>query len=500
MRAALLGVVIFLLAFARSMADGIGVTDESWFLQVVARIQSGEVLYRDVFLGTTPLSAYVTTGLTALIGVEIVAVKVVTNACFAATAVLAGRLAKDAGLSTGGAAVVMAATFIWARPYNNPPYTPMAVMFLLAAMVMSLSAHGRRANGLRGWFWAGALAGLSFASKQNVGLLALGSAGLALGLRGEQPFGPSAARLLAGFSAAIVMVFLPVAISGGLPGLWDFGFVGKGSYLDIGAVSYFGSLQAAFGGLVAGMSADGLSTAVRGLVLIAPVSVAVAALAAARRLDRLDWTMVAFALAAALVAFPRWDRFHMAYAVPVHLVALGRLLPRLSAGREMAAARRAGAWAVVALAVAVALEPAITLARGGRTTVGMAHFRGPLMPDAVAAELRSKAALLTQSAAGQPVFIMRSDAGFWYLASGVRNPTPFDVPARTATGRAGIDGLLDRLTAGDIEKVCLDEAPPNAQSLVEVETFVRAYYERGADVGPCTMYSRPSPGTAKQRS
>lgn len=34
----------FTVALVRSMTDGIGLVDESWFLQVVARVRAGDVL------------------------------------------------------------------------------------------------------------------------------------------------------------------------------------------------------------------------------------------------------------------------------------------------------------------------------------------------------------------------------------------------------------------------------------------------------------------------
>jgi hypothetical protein len=113
MRAAGLAVAVFLVAFARSLAEGIGLTDESWFLQVASRLRAGDVLYRDVFLGATPLSMYVTTALTFVTGVEIVAVKIVTNACFAATTVLTGRIVRQVGLSPQASWIVMGALIVW---------------------------------------------------------------------------------------------------------------------------------------------------------------------------------------------------------------------------------------------------------------------------------------------------------------------------------------------------------------------------------------------------
>jgi len=498
------GLVVFLLAFGRSMADGVGLTDESWFLQVVARMRDGDVLYRDVFLGVTPLSAYVTSALTHVTGIEVVAVKIVTNACFAVTVVLAGRFARLAGLSDKASWLVMAAMFVWARPYSNPPYTPMAMLFFMAAAVASLSTAGtqrRMTESLPGWLGAGALAGLAFAAKQNVGLLALGAVGCALVVDARRTGGSTAtaaARAFLGFAAAAGVVLVPVALSGGLPALWDYGFSGKGAYLDIGAVSYLASVGALVTPIVDGPSMAGLSDALHALVVVLPLAVLATALAAARRLERNDWVLLAFVVAATFVAFPRWDRFHMAYAVPVHLVALGRLLPRMLFGRSGDALGHAGAWAVVALAVVVAAQPIAIAARGDREPFTQRHFRGPLMRPPEADLLEAQALRLREAAAGNPVFVVRADAGFWYLASGTRNPTPFDMPARTATGSNGITELLAQLNAGAITHVCLESRRQAPQSLVEVEQFVRTRYEAGVDVGPCTIFTGSSPTAPEQ--
>ena len=38
--------------------SGVNTRDEAWFLQVVARVADGDVLYGDVFFGSTPLSVW----------------------------------------------------------------------------------------------------------------------------------------------------------------------------------------------------------------------------------------------------------------------------------------------------------------------------------------------------------------------------------------------------------------------------------------------------------
>ena len=70
--------------FATTFALGLGFSlrllnpaDESWFVQVIARMRAGDVLYRDIAFGAGPLPAYATAGLTYLTGVDVLAVKLV---------------------------------------------------------------------------------------------------------------------------------------------------------------------------------------------------------------------------------------------------------------------------------------------------------------------------------------------------------------------------------------------------------------------------------------
>ena len=521
MRSFLVGAVVFLLALARSIADGVGHGDESWFLQVVSRIRAGETLYREIFLGVTPLAAYATALVTLVTGIDVLAVKIVTNGCFAVTSVLAYRLARMAGFSALASLTVVAAMFVWGRPYNNPPYTAMAVMFLLAALVVSFRAFSRysAATEARTWIAAGIFAGLSFGAKQNVGLLALAAVCGAIAFHrdarrdtrraarpnqppprlrrsaeapGAKAEGRAYGLSVAAFALTGSATLSPVVASGAMTAFWEYGFGAKGAYLDLGAISYVDSLQVVTSALAALPSASGVATLLHGSVVILPILVAIAVVLSVKRLDRTDWLLVLFAGAATFVAFPRWDRFHMGYAVPVHLIALGRILTHWLPVPALPRAQLSAAGAIGSIAVLVAVQPAITLARGARMSV-IPHFRGALMGAEEQTTLMAGADRLREAAAGQPVFVLSPHAGFWYLSSGVTNPTPMDTPHRTAVGRQGLPWLLDQLATGAIERVCVDNGPADAQTLTEVASYVRSRFEQGSNVGPCTIFAAPRP-------
>jgi hypothetical protein len=485
--AVILGALVFALALARSIADGVGMGDESWFLQVIARIRAGDILYREVFLGVTPLSAYATAGVSLFTGVDVLAVKIVTSGCFAATSVLAVRLARQSGLSAGASLAVAAAMFVWGRPYNNPPYTAMAVMFFVAALGSGVSVRASDrgdVSRLAAWFAVGLLAGLSFAAKQNVGLLALAAVwtAIVIPVAGEwRVHLPRLAASAAGFALTALLVLAPVVRSGALAAFWDYGFAAKGAYLSIGDVPFTDSLRALLASAASLPSPSAALGLLHDAVVLLPIATLLIVVFTARRLDRTDWMFVLFAATATLAALPRWDRFHMGYAVALHLIAIARIAT-YDSGRALR-------WLVFMMAATVAAQPLVTLARGHRLNT-MPHFRGALMEPAEAASLTASAAKLAQASDGRPVFVLTPHSGFWYLASGVRNPTPFDTPHRTAVGSSGIPWLIEQLHTGAIDRVCVSRGSPDAQTLTEVADYVRARFVEGANAGPCTMFQR----------
>ena len=79
--------------------------DESWFLEVVVRMRHGDVLYRDISYGAGPLPAYLTQAATYVVGINVLAEKLVVVLAFAGTATIAWTctiLAADTLTATRG--------------------------------------------------------------------------------------------------------------------------------------------------------------------------------------------------------------------------------------------------------------------------------------------------------------------------------------------------------------------------------------------------------------
>ena len=84
---------------------------------------------------------------------------------------------------------------------------------------------------------AGILAGLCFATKQNVGLFALFALFVTWALQGKFDW-RRAALSVGGFGAAASMVLMPVLLSGGFGGFIRYGFTGKTVYLQTAGTGY----------------------------------------------------------------------------------------------------------------------------------------------------------------------------------------------------------------------------------------------------------------------
>jgi hypothetical protein len=483
MRGVAIAAVVFLVAMGRSLADGVGLSDESWFLQVVSRMAAGDVLYRDVAIGVTPLSVYVTSWVTAFTGIEIVAVKLVTNACFAATAFITARVAGVAGLPSGTAWIAAAGMLVWGRPYGNPPYTAMAMTAFAAAAWLALIAMSRAPSLF--WLAAGIASGLSVAAKQNVGALALAAVVIVIVIFRREVGGVRGlSHVAAGAALGLGVVLIPVAISGGASGLWDYGVAAKGTYVQSATVPYSASVGDWLDA-VAHVAAPGAwSRALYGLTVMLPIVTAIGVALTWRRLDRRGRLLVVFAGAATLTALPRWDRYHMTYAVSFHALVIASVW----AARRGATTGPRLAPLPLAIAAALVLAPGVSALANGHQRSTIDHFRGPLLPPGRQADLLTTASRLREAAASRPVFILDAEAGFWYLATGLSNPTPFDIPAATSVGTGGVPWLLSRLADGRIDQVCLGESRSGPLALESVAAFVRERFAPGPDAGPCRLY------------
>lgn len=470
------GAAVFALALAFSAASGFGMADEAWYLRVVDRVLAGEVLYRDVFLGVTPLSVYVTAPLAALFGTEVLVLKAVVALCFTASVLTGCGICRQLGLAWRSTAAFGASLFVYLLPgatLLGSPYSVLAQALLLGCFACALRwlhqarpPGGGPEAGRVALAAAGAMAGLCFMAKQNIGVFALAALGatILIASRGARPRAVlGRLALVAGvFACVVALVIAPVVVSGGLAGLVDYGFTGKGAYVRAGRISYWdgvAELVSVLGALPDRLSIRFLWQHQFALPFLAfPVMLAAwVGLEPERRSE--SAAVLLFVVAGFLGVFPRAAASHLTVGNPLLLLGLvhgwHRLRTRARAPRLVEAA--AAAWLGILLAGTVAV-PGRLLVLGRLEISELPHFRGVLVHRGSSREALSRARELSGSTTEREIFLVTAQAGFYYLVTGLENPTPYDYPLVTAFGSQGEARVEAMLRDGRIRAACVDPA------------------------------------------
>ena len=493
--------VAFLVAgavsFAGSFSWALGGGDETWFLAVMSRLLSGDRLYRDLFFGSLPLSAQLAEPVFRIFGCEILVLRALIVLSFAGSAGFLVKAAGDLGIQRRQLPVFVLALLVFADGGPAHLYSPLSAFFLSATLAVVVAFRRRPRPGLLAA--AGLLAGLTFAAKPNVGGAALAAAALSLAAVPPCPAASLRGAALFGAAAAlpVVLPLLPfLAPGGGMGDLLEYVALNKGTYLRVAGVPYTESVVRAVRLFLApprsGSEFLDVVLAFRSFVL--PAALLAFLVAWARRGGaerRSGAVLVLFSLAALSAIFPRADVSHLAYALPVPLLAAVWALP---ATKRSPVTRRAviavGGLLAVIVSAALLRGP-VGLLRGTWTFLGLPHVRGVLFPASGAPEVRRQAAELRRAAAGQPLFLLSSDAAFWSLVSGVRNPTPFDCPRSTAFGRTGEARLLLDIESGRLSRVCMAPSPDWRLRPLLLEDAVPLLMRPAGPAGPCTLFVRP---------
>ena len=470
------------------VAEGFAAPDESWFLQVVARIQTGQTLYRDVHFNVTPLSVYVTLGLTSIFPTELLLVRSLVAAALVLTVAMCWMLCRVLGVGRLAPWLLVCA---WTQP---TPYTPLAVAFFAAAFYATTlwmrDVHEyAAATDNRNLAFAAVSAGLCFGAKQNLGLLCLGAVLLSILIVAgrKAPVFRHALVVLGGFLLTAMAIMLPVFVSGALDRFVVYGF-GKTVYVQTGGVPYSAPIERFLTAVSDVSSVDALAAAYRECAFLLPPVVFMllgAACLRARSLERQTALVVTtFVAAGYLVVFPGPGGSAIMFAIPILVVGLAFGWSR---ARDLVSRR----WAfTIQAAITVLFFGQIGLRFVRHTnallsteyvTSDIPHFRGIKVPEATHTRVHAEAGLLSSLAAGQPMFLIGPNAGFYYLAANLRNPGAFDFPYVSVFGRAGQGEVIARILADDIRSVFVFSGPIDRQTPRVLHEFVRTSMVRVRD-------------------
>ena len=506
--AALLFAISYGLTLLSDLGTGSYILDKSWFLQVVNRVSAGDVLYRDVFFGATPLAIYLTVPVTGVFGNAMVFALAWWSVWFTVLLLLAMRIARQLDLGAGAAWFLPLSLIIFMAPWLWSPYSLLATLWLLvcfSAMVSWSDAALRDGKEANRWLMlAGIAAGLCFASKQNLGVYAAAAIGAVVltsagGWANRNAWPGSIVRAAVAFLIPLALMLVPVLTSGGGAAFLDYGFTNKGTYLQQGGLSYGENLLDIVRHLPPRTLLNVEFLYWQLLFLLLPIALLVVG-AAWWRGDRTERVraavVIAFTIAAALGVYPRASIVHLSVAVPILLLGTvygaRRLVPILAKPRAVAVAALGSVWLLIGAGL-IAVEPVSDLASGRFVSANLAHFQDVPVANSARPYMRTATKLAELATAGEHPFILSTRAGFLYLASGVANPTPYDYPLVTAFGRNGERNVVDALSDGRIASVCLDPELATAAYLVSLRpyhilTYVAERMEPRRDLGGCMLY------------
>lgn len=516
--AVLAGVVLFAVTFGLLVGRPVGHADEAWFLWVLTRVSGGQTLYHDVYFVSTPLPAWLGVVAVRLFGSQILVTRALTTLCFTGSVALGWVVARRCGVRVWGRVLLAGAFVVYASPLTNFAsfYSSLAVLLALGSLVALLrwiddhSLDPVRAR--RHLVVAGALAGLSFASKPNVGLVAVAAIVgviVAAGVGERQAGGRDVARVAASFAAVGAVTVLIVVANGAWSGFTADVFTGKAHYLDVFTGGYLPGLRNVertlpFFGPPAAAYANRLWYTASLIPIIAAFTVIAAVLRTSgpRRLSAA--ALAAFAVVGAIGLIPRGGPQHLTETAPLFLVVIAGstalLAPALTARNlRRGLAGVLATWLAIATVavVARAVEP---LPQRSESLTGLPHVVGAAVADHTIRGVHIVASQVRRAHATD-LFIIRPDASYYYLTAQLTDPTPFDFPGISDLGRGDQDGVIRLLRTGSVHWVCV--APPAKRSTyfsptrpVRLEAYVRHTFVFTTRLRICDLYRFPtgSPG------
>ncbi|MFN0169582.1 MAG: hypothetical protein ACKV22_24435 [Bryobacteraceae bacterium] len=459
--------------------------DESWFLQVVTRTAQGEALYREVFYNTTPLAVWVAWPFHALGAGRLLGLRLLLALAFGVTLWFTVRISRQ--LAAGPVHLWIVATVVIGLQHFSY-YTPISVTFLMACFSFALSYWDGRREATRWLALAAVAAACAFLTKYNVGTAALAALLLAVVLNPAEPAkGRAAAAAVSVFASTTGLMLLPLAAS--WSAFIDYVFLNKTAYLSSGLGQFRPAweVRSVLVGLDPWRAIPEVMFHSPLLLLLAPLALVLVWLAGRRaREERSKSIVVAgFVAAGASILFPQLALPHLIGAAPILLAGLQFAGSRIPIGRPLVVL--ACAWLAGAF-MWTCLRPIPQLIRGQWVLMAEHPYSGMWINRDHYLAFRNTVDALRRS--GASPFLLTYDAGSLYLATGLRNPTPFDVPAGTAMGRHGEQQVIAAVEAGRVRSVCLNTRWPGDNSPRRLIAYVKNHLRRGEPMGSCVIYWR----------
>ena len=496
--------VVTTVTYLSLMIAGVNRADESWNLYLIDRMLAGDVLYTDIRYYPTPLALFVGLGAAAVFGVTLAVLKAVMAVSFGITATACVLIARRLSASRRAQVLLVVALLLFALPPPSSLYNTLVISLasVTAALVLRWNDllddppdNRRYRRLLRLTTAIGIAAGACILAKYNIGgavvLATAGSFVLPLvqrriGLRDFVACGVTAAgACLLTVVAGVAPVLMQGAGGDFVRQLLD------GSTLVDAPVPYPYFGRRLVDGIANWSTLEIRSFGSYGLV---PVSGLVAVIAITRTSSVMRARLiivVLFCLASAFLAFPRAD--HMPWVLPLPLALLigsaTQVLKPLKAARPAFATALGNmslgfalTWLCLALYQEISAARQLEMIRTG-------HFRGVLVPPGQWRDATQEAAELGgKMGADRRVLVLRLEAGFYYLAADLQNPTRYHYPDAYEFGDAGVAEVKKALVNKTIPFTCIGRDYPRELEPERVIATVKAHGHLVARLRACDLW------------
>lgn len=469
--------------------------DEITHLQIVCRLIDGDVLYRDIFTHVTPLSYYLTIPVVWVLGSQLLTIKLINTLIFAGYVMIAIRMVTVLTSSKKAYPLITAIILLaYAAPGDigaGAVYSSLSVLLFLSACYLVIiwrstiadSVITKNGNEKRRLAVLGALVGLCFLVKQNVGLLTLFPVILS-----EIVFDyPNGYRRMARNIAYITCSFLAIAgvgicfiwISGSADKFWEYTVLSQTVYVGVASISYIGGIEAFVEKAIA-VSESWRAIRQVGVQLpfllgpAAIISYAISYNYVDRMKRRQHIAILGFLLSSQLLMFPRADLSHVNLTLPIVAVCSvsawshigARINPLFTNLNRTMLIFCIGVWLMF-------LVGDLRFFISGKLHVSsLPHFRGLMVSKYWHDAMSNLILEIKESANEREILILSQDCAFLYLAGNIKNPTPFDWYMINAYGRNGQQYVIDKLDDRSIDGVLIQPSSPSPLSPLYLERRV----------------------------
>jgi hypothetical protein len=479
-------------------------SDESWFLRVLERVNTGETLYRDVYYPLLPLAVYVGAAVTAVFGASFLVLQALFFACFVATVWVCDSIARQLKIRPIARALLLVALCVWSSPtaihHITSLYQPLSTLLLLLCvrMVLAWSLSTSKKGGNISLALASIAAGAAFATKDQIGAVALVALLVSVAIVAVHRKLPrtqllrTSIAIVAVFIGIVLLTLVPVILSGTFGQLAEY-FIVERQGFSTAYVSYLEGVGQFFRSVIALDFIRNPMEAMRySLFLVSPAVVGLLLVTAVRLRgeDRIVAAiLLAFSGGAFLTAFPRSDFPHIVLISAMIIVGLVYVIDRLFVLTPL----RNAIVAILFLSLGVGFAEAIWASAARIVVMDYGFVRLPHFEYAMArsSEIeswrRDRDALVGVAEKG-PLLFVTYDAGFLYLITGIKNPTSIDYPAVVSMGRDGEEKIIRLIQSRQIDFVCFRPYPDPGLRALQLQTFIETKMQLMSELAVCDLY------------